>query len=439
MLKASFVEHGGGNDIANATDSSSAKGITMAHRFFKLACLFAATAGLLAGCLTRGPGALIGITSPSAAIPGTNITPQPVNGLAPANGQILGKGPVRVAMLVPKSAVGFGSLAAENFTNAAALALREFDENTVNIVVKDTGGTAQGAANAAREALSEGAEIILGPVFSKAVPAVASVTRQAGVPMITFSNSTGVAARSAYVFGFTPEPGITRAIRHAGREGSRSFAALLPNNAFGTLAEAAFRQSVASAGGRIVSIARYNYEGGDPVLKAREVGTLAASGQIDAVFVPDAGDVAPQLVSAVKEIASNTANLRFIGSGQWDDPRVFRNAALAGAIYPAPDRKGFMQFAQRYNSFYGKPPIRLASLGYDAASLMIVLTQNFGDSRFSESRLTNSSGFKGVVDGTFRLSGNGQVQRALAVYQISTAGPRVVSPAPGSFSQSALN
>lgn len=412
--------------------------MSMKQRFLKVAAHLLAVATVLSGCTTSGPQPVGGFRTPPSALsaPAESQTPP---GIAPANGVILGKGTVRVAMLVPQSAAGFGALAAENFMNAASLALREFDENAVNVVVKNTGGTPEGAAAAAQEALNEGAEIILGPVFSKAVPAVTSIARQAGVPVITFSNSSDVAGRSSYVFGFTPEQGIKRVIEYAGSQGSRSYAALLPNNAFGTLAEAAFRQSVTSAGGRIVSIARYNYENGEPSARAAEIGALAASGQIDTVFVPDAGDVAPQLISAVKQSVPAGSAIRFIGSGQWDDPRIFRNAALAGVLYPAPEREGFNQFAQRYNSAFGKPPIRLASLGYDAVSLTIVLAQNFGAERFSETSLTSPSGFKGVVDGTFRLNASGEVQRALAVYEVTNDGSRIVSPAPRTFSQVALN
>lgn len=395
-------------------------------------------ASILSGCLATGPSGPANFGGLQSVIPNAPSTPSATN-LPAAKGRILGTGKVRVAMLVPKTAAGFGSLAAENFTNAADLALREFGSDVVQIVVKDTGGSAEGAANAAREAISEGAEAILGPMFSKAVPAVANVARPAGIPVITFSNANSVASNGVYVFGFAPEPGIIRAVRYAGSTGSRSFAALLPNNALGALSEGAFRQAVSSAGGRIVSITRYNYGNNEPLTKAREVGALAESGQVDAVFIPDAGDVVPQLVSALKASAPSVPNLKFIGSGQWDDPRIFRNPALAGADYPAPDRQGFNKFAQRYNGAFGKPPIRLASLGYDVASLMIVLAKRFPSDRFSRSKLTDANGFNGLVDGTFRLSPSGQVQRSLAVYEVTPSGPKVVSPAPRTFSQTAFN
>ncbi|MEP1443410.1 MAG: penicillin-binding protein activator [Hyphomicrobiales bacterium] len=396
-------------------------------------------AAILSGCIATGPQSSGGLGVLQPAIPNTQPTAPVIASLPAAKGRVLGTGPVRVAMLVPISASGFGALAAQNFTNAADLALREFDSTTVQIVIKDTSGTAAGAANAAREAISEGAEVILGPMFSRAVPAVAGVARPAGVPVITFSSSTAVASSGVYVFGFAPEPGISRAIRYAGSIGSRSFAALLPNNALGTLAEGAFKQAVASTGGRIVSITRYNYGNNEPNLKAQEIGALAQSGQVDAVFIPDAGDVAPQLVASVKQAAPTAQNLKFIGSGQWDDPRIFRNSALSGADYPAPDRDGFNKFAQRYNGAFGKPPIRLASLGYDITSLVVVLTKRFSQDRFSTAKLTDPNGFNGLVDGTFRLTPSGQVQRSLAVYEVTPSGPKVVSPAPRAFSQTAFN
>ena len=53
--------------------------------------------------------------------------------------------------------------------NAAEMALAEFNNPDIQLLVKDDGGTAAGAQQAAQQALDEGAEIILGPLFALSV------------------------------------------------------------------------------------------------------------------------------------------------------------------------------------------------------------------------------------------------------------------------------
>ncbi len=53
--------------------------------------------------------------------------------------------------------------------NAAELALAEFNSPDIQLLVKDDGGSAPGAQQAAQQALDEGAEIILGPLFALSV------------------------------------------------------------------------------------------------------------------------------------------------------------------------------------------------------------------------------------------------------------------------------
>ena len=58
--------------------------------------------------------------------------------------------------------------------------------------------------------------------------------------------------------------------------------------------------------------------------------------------------------------------------------------------------------------------MRTASLAYDAVALVAALVKTQGKQRFSETVLTNSSGFTGI-DGLFRFRPDGTNQRGLAV------------------------
>ncbi|MDB5649924.1 MAG: penicillin-binding protein activator, partial [Hyphomicrobiales bacterium] len=81
---------------------------------------------------------------------------------------------------------------------------------------------------------------------------------------------------------------------------------------------------------------------------------------------------------------------------------------------------------------YGSDPTRIATLAYDAVSLASALARSQGSQRYSESVLTNSSGFNGA-DGVFRFTADGLNERGLSVLAIANGTTGVVSPAPRSF------
>ena len=64
---------------------------------------------------------------------------------------------------------------------------------------------------AAQQALDEGAEIILGPLFAQSVGVVAQVARTRNMPVIAFSTDANVASRGVYLLSFLPEIGCPSA------------------------------------------------------------------------------------------------------------------------------------------------------------------------------------------------------------------------------------
>jgi branched-chain amino acid transport system substrate-binding protein len=367
-----------------------------------------------------------------AACSNTNLNqlgiglPQPT---VPQTAQ-LGTGQVRVALILPLTAAGNAGVAAQSMKNAAEMALGEFRNSEIQLLVKDDAGTPQGAQAAAQQALDEGAEIILGPLFAQAVRAVGAVARPRGISVIAFSTDASVAARGVYLLSFLPETDVNRIIGYQLSRGKRSFAALLPDNAYGAVVQAAFQQEVARRNGRVLALQKYP---ADPSRIAGPVQQVAqVARQVDNIFIPDSAEAVPQVVRQLAASGVDLRRVQLLGTGLWDDPRIFSDKQLQGGLYAAPDTSGFRKFSARYRSRYGRDPVRTATLAYDAVALVIALTKTQGAQRFTESVLTNSSGFSGI-DGVFRFRTNGTNERGLAVLQVTSTGGRVISPAPRSF------
>jgi branched-chain amino acid transport system substrate-binding protein len=343
---------------------------------------------------------------------------------------IIVAGQIRVGLILPLSAPGNAGVAAASLKNAAEMALAEFKEPNIQLLVKDDAGTPQGAQLAAQQAVDEGAEIIIGPLFAQSVSAVGAVARARNIPVIAFSTDASVATRGVYLLSFLPETDVKRIVDYAISKGKRSFAALLPDNAYGVVAEAAFQQEVARRGGRVLALEKYPIDPGrmaDPIRRVAQ-----SAGRVDSIFIPDGADAVPQVVAQLAASGVNAKRVQLLGTGLWDDPRIFATPGLDGGLFAAPDSAGFKNFSGRYRSRFGREPVRTATLSYDAVALVARLVQTYGPERFSEQVLTNSSGFGGT-DGVFRFRPDGTNERGLAVMQVTPGGAQIVSPAPRSF------
>ncbi len=392
-------------------------------RRIALTGLFGVSAVALASCggvMDSGRG------KPSAAIDPL-ADPPPV--APPTSGPTIGTGSAKVALILPLGATGQGASAAASLRNAADLAMSEFQNPDVTILVKDDRGTAEGAREAANAALAEGAELILGPLFAPAVAAAGTVARGQNRPVIGFSTDAGVASRGVYLLSFLPQNEVERVVDYAAAQGRRSFAALVPDTTYGSVVEGAFREAAARRGVRVAGLERY--APGQPATAVSRLAPLF-SGQIDALLIPAPGDDLPAIGSALQTAGFSSARVKPLGTGLWNDPRVAGVPAIQGGWFASPDTAGFTAFAGRYRARFNAEPTRIATLAYDGVSLAAALARAQGGARYSEAALLSPTGFAGV-DGVFRFRSDGTNERALAVNEVRGEGAVAISPAPKAF------
>ena len=276
--------------------------------------------------------------------------PQP--SATPPSGAQIGAGGIKVALILPLSAGGNAGVAAVSMRNAGEMALAEFNGQDMQLLVKDDGGNASAAQQVTQQAIDEGAELILGPLFAYSVTPVGQLARARNVPVIAFSTDANVAARGVYLLSFLPESEVERIVGHTVNQGKRSFAAAIPDNAYGTVVEAAFKQSVARRGANVVALERYPI---DRALMQAAVRTVSqAATRADAVFIPDGADSVATVVQGLAANGVDPKRVQLLGTGLWEDPQIFANGALEGAWYAASDTTGFRNFSARYRSRFGQ-------------------------------------------------------------------------------------
>jgi ABC-type branched-subunit amino acid transport system substrate-binding protein len=310
---------------------------------------------------------------------------------------------------------------------AAQLALFDGGNPNMVLMVDDEGNGGAPAAAAAGRLLTQGAEVIVGPLFGPSVSAVAPLARDRGVPVLAFSTERTVAGRGVYLISFLPENEVARVVGYAAAKGHKDFAALVPRNAYGTLAADAMKAAVAAAGGRMVEVDQFTPTAAGAMGPAAKIAQSGA----DAVLVAQGGSV---LRAIAPTMTAGGGHVQLLGTGLWDDDSLSREAALEGGWYAAPAPNADADFVARYRAIFGTAPANIASLAYDAMALVALLSPGEPYHRFTRAALMDPNGFTGV-NGTFRFRGDGTSERGLAVLEVRRDGAQVIDPAPRTFQQ----
>jgi branched-chain amino acid transport system substrate-binding protein len=338
-------------------------------------------------------------------------------------------GILRVGVLLPLTG-SFGEVG-KAMQNAAQMAV--FDTGTqVQLLPRDTGDSAASAAAAAQAVIAQGANIIIGPVQSPLVAAVAQQARSAGINVVAFSTDANQAGGNVFLLNFLPQASVDRVVGYGVNHGLRRYALVGTSNPYGQLIAKALADATAKYGAEAPVI-----DLTDP--KASDVSSVTQrlqSTPVDAVLLTDTGS---RLNSVAPVITASGSTAKLLGTGRFDDSTVSREPSLAGAWYAAPDPSRRADFEAHYAQQFGAPPPRLATLAYDAIALTAALANQpaSGTSPFTATALQDPNGFVGI-DGIFRFAPSGLVERGLAVLEAQPGGPTVVDAAPDSFSGAAF-
>lgn len=337
--------------------------------------------------------------------------------------------PVRVGVLLPFSN---GSSATRALANAMlkAAELAVFDAQNPDIILMpaDEGSSPDDAANAARKLLSQGAEIIVGPLFAASVTAVTPIAKDRGVPVLAFSTDRAVAKRGIYLLSFQPENEVRNIVAYAAAQGHKNFAALVPENAYGNRVADVFREAVANAKGQVTDIEKFVPASGNVADQAAAV----AKTNPDAILIAQGGTTLRGIAPILAADGADRSHVQLLGTGLWYDPSIEKEPTLGGGLFAAPPPHVQDAFDAKYRDAFDAPAPQLATLAYDAISLVALLAPGEPYHRFTRAALVDPNGFAGV-DGIFRFNPDGTAERGLAILSVSPDGFDVVRHAPATF------
>ncbi|KMW58292.1 ABC-type branched-chain amino acid transporter [Candidatus Rhodobacter oscarellae] len=348
--------------------------------------------------------------------------------------------PVPVALLIPRGSGQSGDeILAASLESAARLAMTDLSGVEIDLRVYATAGSPAQAASVADQAVSEGAKIILGPVYGAAANAAGTAVAARNVNVLAFSNNTDIAGGNVYVLGNTFENTANRLVNFAAANGKGNILIVNGQDAAEEKGRAAIASAIARSGATQAGTTSFELSQNGVVQAVPLITSAAQSSGANAIFYTSGtAGALPILSQLVTENGIDKTTTQFIGLQRWDIPvGALELGPLQGGWFAVPDPALTDQFRSRYQAVHGEPPHPIAGLAYDGIAAIGALVQAGKADALTGAALTQPTGFSGV-NGVFRLRADGTNERGLAVATIRENKVVVIDPAPRSFGGAGL-
>jgi ABC-type branched-subunit amino acid transport system substrate-binding protein len=359
---------------------------------------------------------------------------------------------IQIAALLPLS--GKNKELGQSLLNSAVVALFENDKNNdLELVIYDVSDSKSDAQKAVKDAAKKNIKIIIGPVFSSSLEEISGTIKSNNMTALSFSNNMDLTNKKGiFLMGLFPEQQIEKAVSYAITTGRDSFSIIAPNNAYGIKVSDILKETVKRKDGNFITSELYLTNPRDLEKIAQRVvnayivparlyedkgnrkAVASAISDHDkiyskVIFIPESGKMLSRFVAAIKKYNVSEREFQIIGTNQWDNQEVLNDDNLIGAWFPSPDPALYREFERKYYQLYGKFPMRIDSLAYDAIFAICEVINKSKKRELRPEDFVNydgpKNGFAGI-DGLFRFLPNGIVQRNLAMLQIGNGKFEVV-------------
>jgi branched-chain amino acid transport system substrate-binding protein len=177
----------------------------------------------------------------------------------------------------------------------------------------------------------------------------------------------------------------------------------------------AFEESFVAGGGTIVG--KEAYTGQDTDFSA--ILTKVADSKADVLFIPDYYNIVNLVATQAKERGVTSA---LMGGDGWDSSDLDLAAAEGGFYsnhYSSEDTRAIVQdFVSRYEAKYGSKPDALATLGYDAANLLLAAIEKAGVDDPAKVKDAMASLSYDAVSGTITFDAQHNPIKSAAIMQV---------------------
>ena len=399
---------------------------------------------------------------------------------------------LRVAVILPLETQS--AQVAEDLQNASTMALFDAQQENTILQFYNSNGTYDNAKELAQNAIDDGADIIVGPLFAEEVKGAAKGA--SGTPIVSFTTDANALSGNVFSIGFLMEQQIKRVVEYAVENGVSKFGIIVADSESGDFVLDNFKKYVSDYGAEVVAKVQYKNKKNDLMNAVKEISdfenrkneyneykqavkerfdylvalrdvspeeyvlaydleqylstddevsflektleelekkTTVSEPEYEAIFIfgDDINDVL-MIGSSLMYYDVHPDRIKYLGTSQLENAKIYTERAFRGAWYPSVSTKYSGKFNSAYQKYFGRQPIKIASLAYDAVSLINSLAE---DGEISKKDLLNPNGWTGI-NGIFRFKSNGSSERNMDIKEIvggSITKTKVISPAPVNF------
>lgn len=288
--------------------------------------------------------------------------------------------PIKIGLITPLT--GPVSTYGQSVRDAVVMGIDEINAaggingRQIQLIVQDDKGDPTESANIARRLIDrDQVVLILGPVITPCVMAVAPICQTAKVPMMT-PTGTGdqITAIGDYIFRAAYKDSLqgSSMARFAIENLGLKTAAIIYDIAsdYSTGLMNAFKNTFEELGGRVVTVQSYSTNDSDFSAQL----TSIALRNPEALYIPDYYSTAGPILLQANQLGIDAVML---GVDGWDSPDIFELAAgneeggyFINHYSPLDTREATVEFTNKFTEIYGRAPDALAALGYDAVKIV---------------------------------------------------------------------
>ena len=349
--------------------------------------------------------------------------------------------PIKVAVLAP-----FGSkekklaYIGRSLRDAAILAKQDLGTSNLDLTIFDTGGRDDHSASPVYSAIKDGANFILGPFLPEKVKSISTVSKQAGVKVIAFTDDITVAENGVFILGDNPINRAEKLIQYAIKKKKYRLGIISAIKDSQSDLENSIRTIVRENGGTVTFSVYYPDKISDLSNVAEDLRQKVISSHTNAIIFTDSPNKRIPLIAAdlTDIITTGSENrLQIIGLTRWDlDSSIMLEPALTGSWLAIPDNRFRKFYEEKFLKKFGYRPHLTSNLAYDAVAAMGVLIQKRSITKslhpLNTNELTNINGFIGV-DGIFRFKADGRIEKELSIVEVKKGRTNILKPAANKF------
>ena len=326
---------------------------------------------------------------------------------------VLGKGSMKIAMLLPISGAGSAGEEGRKMRDGAQLAMDDLGNDLITLTIEDTRGDAALAKKMTVEAMGSGAKAVIGPTELPAARQLSQVSGTKRPPVFAlaenFAGSPGI-----YSVRLSEADSAAAAAAALADKGKRKFVLFVAAGADAAAITKRVENSLSIYGASLAVTIPYRTAAGGAEKAVADMAALVD--RPEAIIVASGSRNPSAIVSPLKTKGFLGKGVALIGTSRWL-AHPLSDPLFDGAYIAALDITETGPIAARFKATFNYDADVNVAYAYDMVALTAGIASAVGPKGMTRQVLENPTGFRGST-GLFRFRADGASERSMPFYQV---------------------